>query len=131
MKNTTMDSSDFLVSPEEIAAMKNQQAVKPIARRSEWKIGYIPFPMAVLEALIRTNYMPALALAIAVYVGWYKDRHHRNPVKLTSALLAKFPISRKQKEKGLKFLGESGQFLVERFPGRNPLVLMKWKLTKD
>jgi hypothetical protein len=131
MKTQTIDPADFVVSPGKIAAVEKSAAPKPIARKSNHEIQFYQFPRAVHESLIRANYMPALALAAAVYKGWYKDRDHRNPVKLTSALLAGFGASKDQKWKALKVLEESGHFLVERFPGHNPLVMMKWKLVKD
>jgi len=88
-------------------------------------------PKIVAGALIRANYMPAFALAVAIYETWYKDYKKRNPVTLTSARLAEFRISKDQKLKGLKILEQSGLFLVKRFKGRNPLVTMPWLPTKD
>jgi len=106
-------------------------AAEPIPRKSKKEIQYYQFPKAVVDALIQANYAPAWALAAAIYKGWYKDFKKRNPVKLTSALLAEFRISKNQKAKGLKFLEQSDLFLVERFRGHNPLVTMKWILIKD
>jgi hypothetical protein len=63
----------------------------------------LPFPKAVVDALIRVNYAPAWALRQRIYKRWYEDFKKRNPVKLTSALLAEFEISKDQKSKGLKF----------------------------
>ena len=106
-------------------------AAKPIPQKSKKEIEFYQFPKAVVDALIQANYAPAWALAAAIYKGWYKDFKKRNPVKLTSALLAEFRISKNQKSKGLKFLEQSDLFLVERFRGRNPSVTMKWILIKD
>ena len=106
-------------------------AAEPIPRKSKKEIEFYQFPKAVVDALIRMNYAPALALAAAVYKGWYDDFKKHNPVKLTSALLAEFRVSKDQKSKGLKLLEQSDQFLVERFRGHNPLVTMKWILIKD
>jgi hypothetical protein len=106
-------------------------AAKPIPQKSKKEIEFYQFPKAVVDALIQANYAPAWALAAAIYRGWYKDFKKRNPVKLTSALLAEFRISKNQKSKGLKFLEQSDLFLVERFRGHNPLVTMKWILIKD
>ena len=75
--------------------------------------------------------MPALALVMAIYEGWYRDFKKRNPVKLTSDLLAEFGVSKDQKSKALKVLEQTGFFVVERFHRRNPLVMMKWILPKD
>jgi hypothetical protein len=106
-------------------------AAKPIPQKSKKEIEFYQFPKAVVDALIRMNYAPAWALTAAVYKGWYDDFKKHNPVKLTSALLAEFRVSKDQKSKGLKLLEQSDQFLVERFRGHNPLVTMKWKLIKD
>jgi hypothetical protein len=126
-----IDPKDFVLSPEEIAAMKESPAKSPPSHKPARGIEFFKFPKAVLIAIFRANYMPTLALAMAVYEGWYRDFKKRNPVKLTSALLAEFGISRDQKYRALKILEQSGQFLVERSPRRNPLVMMKWKLQKD
>jgi len=106
-------------------------AAKPIPQKSTKEIEFYQFPKAVVDALIQANYAPAWALAAAIYKGSYKDFKKRNPVNLTSALLAEFRISKNQKSKGLKFLEQSDLFLVERFRGHNPLVTMKWILIKD
>ena len=98
-----------------MAAMKEQPAAKPIPRKSKKGIEFYQFPKAVVDALIRANYAPAWALAAAVYKGWYKDFKKRNPVKLTSALLAEFRISKDQKSQAPKVLEQSDLFLVERF----------------
>ena len=82
-----------------MAAMKEQPAAKPIPRKSKKEIEYYQFPKAVVDALIRANYAPAWALAAAVYKGWYEDFKKRNPVKLTSALLAEFRDFKKPKVK--------------------------------
>jgi hypothetical protein len=114
-----------------IAMVIEPLAAKPIPQKSKKEIEFYQFPKAVVDALIQANYAPAWALAAAIYKGWYKDFKKRNPVKLTSALLAEFRISKNQKAKGLKFLEQSDLFLVERFRGHNPLVTMKWILIKD
>jgi hypothetical protein len=105
---------------------KLQPAKSPSSHKPKCGIEFYKFPKAVVDALIQVNYMPAWVLAAAVYKGWFEDFKHRNPVKLTSARLAGFRISKDQKTKGLKFLERTGLFLVERPPGRNPLVMMKW-----
>ena len=106
-------------------------AAKPIPQKSKKEIEFYQFPKAVVDALIQANYAPAWALAAAIHKGRYEDFKKRNPVKLTSALLAEFRVSKKQKSKGLRLLEQTDLFLVERFPGRNPLVTMKWILIKD
>ena len=129
--STTFRPEDFRLSPEEMAAMKKPPPAISVPQKSKKEIEFYQFPKAVVDALIQANYAPAWALAAAIYKGWYKDFKKRNPVKLTSALLAEFRISKNQKSKGLKFLEQSDLFLVERFRGHNPLVTMKWILIKD
>ena len=127
---TGFDPEQFRLSPEEIAStVKNPRVKSP--RKPKGGIQFYQFPKAVVDALTQVNYAPAWALAAAIYKGWYEDFKKRNPVKLTSALLAAFRVSRGQKLRGLRFLEQSDLFLVERFRGRNPLVTMKWLLIKD
>jgi hypothetical protein len=129
--STTLRPEEFRLSQEQMATTKEQPTAKQIPRKSKKEIQFYQFPKTVVDALIQANYAPAWALAAAIYKGWYKDFKKRNPVKLTSALLAEFRISKNQKSKGLKFLEQSDLFLVERFRGHNPLVTMKWILIKD
>src|SRR5215471_13536607 len=102
-----------------------------ISRKSKRGINFYPFPKAVVDVLIRANYAPAWSVVAAGYKGWYADFKKRNPVKLTSALLAEFRVSRGQKLRSLRFLEQSDLFLVERFPRRNPMVTMRWIPIKD
>jgi hypothetical protein len=127
----TIDPKDFVLSPEDLAEMKESSAESPSTHKPQRGLEFYQFPKTVVDTLVRANYGPAWALAAAVYRGWYGDFRKRNPVKLTTALLAEFKISRDQKWRALKVLEQTGQFLVERSPGRNPLVMMKWKLPKD
>ena len=136
------------LTPEQLEALKNggklemwdgipmviekiQPAKLPSSHKPKCGIEFYQFPKAVVDAVIRANYMPAFTLAVASYETWYKDYKKRNPVTLTSARLAEFRISKDQKLKGLKILEQSGLFLVKRFKGRNPLVTMPWLPTKD
>jgi hypothetical protein len=129
--STTFRPEDFRLSPEQMAATKEQPPAEPILRKSKKEIQYYQFPKAVVDALIQANYAPAWALAAAIYKGWYKDFKKRNPVTLTSAQLAEFQISRGQKARALKVLENTDHFIVERFGRRNPLVTMNWILIKD
>jgi hypothetical protein len=127
----SLDPKRYVLSSEEIAALKELPAKLPSSRKSKHEIQFYQFPTAMVNVLVRTDYAPAWRLAAAVYKGWYKGYKNPNPVKLTSALLTEFRISKDQEWKALKILEQSGLFLVERFPGRSPLVMMKWKLVKD
>jgi hypothetical protein len=121
-----LDPKDF-VDVEAAKAEESPAAVKPKSG-----IKFYPLPDALVRTLIRTNYMPALALAAAIYKAYFKDWKNRNPVKLTSAYLAEFHLSKDQKFRGLRILEQSGAFTVERFKGRNPVVTMTWlRIKKD
>jgi hypothetical protein len=125
-----IDPKDFILSPEELAEMK-KSPTPASPRKQKRGLEFYQFPKAILIAVFRANYMPALALVMAIYEGWYRDFKKRNPVRLTSDLLAEFGVSKDQKSKALKVLEQSGFFVVERFHRRNPLVMMKWILPKD
>ena len=129
--STTFKPEDFRLSPEEMAAMKEQPAAERIPRKSKKEIQYYQFPKAVVDALIRANYGPAWALAAAVYKGWYKDYKKRNPILVTSAILVEYGLSRNQKSRALKVLEGTGQYIVDRFARHNPLVTMKWVPVKE
>jgi hypothetical protein len=129
------DFKKFVLSDEQIKEEQDRLTKSPgglpHSRKPKRDIEFYKFPKAVMDALVQANYMPALTVAMAVYKSWYLDFKKQNPVKLTSALLGEFRVSRHQKRKALKILGQSDQFLVENFSGRNPLVTMKWILIKD
>jgi hypothetical protein len=112
-----------------MAAVKNPQRTAPSVIEKE--IQYYQFPKAVGDALIRANYGPAWALAVAVYKGWYKDYKKRNPILVTSAILVEYGLSRNQKSRALKILEGTGQYIVDRFARHNPLVTMKWVPVKE
>ena len=136
------NSETLNLTPEQLEALKNGgrlemwDGIPMVIEKGQFSdhqssknkrgIEFYLFPKALVDALVQMDYAPAWALAAAVYKGWYKDFKKRNPVKLTSALLAEFRVSRGQKLRGLRFLEQSDLFLVERFRGRNPSVTMKW-----
>jgi hypothetical protein len=126
-----IDPKDFILSPEDLTAMKESPPKSPSAHKQKRGIQFYKFPKEVVDVLVRANYAPAWTLTAAIFKGCYDDFKHRNPVKLTSALLKDFRISKKQKYKALKLLEQSGQFLVERRLRHNPLVMMKWIPPKD
>jgi hypothetical protein len=126
-----LDPKDFCLSPEDIAAMKKSVAKSSPADKPKHGIEFYPFPGDVVDALIRANYAPAWTLAAVVYKTWYRDYKKLNPVLVTSAILAKYGLTRHQKSRALKILENSGQYSVERSANRNPLVMIKWKLVKE
>jgi hypothetical protein len=128
---TTLNPKDFidLEAARKLATKAEKTSAPPKPKSG---IKFYLFPEALVRTLVRTNYMPALALAAAIYRAYFKDWKNRNPVKLTSAHLAEFHISRGQKLRALKILEQSGAFSVERFGGRNSLITMTWlRIKKD
>jgi hypothetical protein len=107
-----------------MAAMKKQPAAKSTLRKAKKGIEFYQFPIDILKQLAEGN--PALLVAMAVYKGWFESFKRRNPVKLTSAMLAEFGLSKDQKYRALKVLSKNPYFIVERSDRRNPLITMKW-----
>lgn len=119
---------NFIVSDAEVAELKQQSSANGQKRRkAKREIDFYQFPEAVLQGILKTNYLPTLVLAMAVYKAWYDDFEKKNPVKLTTKRLEGFDLSPFQKSRGLKKLESTGQFIIERFPGSAPVVTMKWK----
>ena len=126
-----LNPKDFRLSPEDIATMKKSAAKSSPADKPKREIEFYPFPGDVVDALIRANYAPAWTLVAVIYKTWYRDYKKVNPVLVTSAILAKYGLTRHQKSRALKILEDSGQYIVDRSGNRNPLVMMKWKLVKE
>jgi len=132
VKTSSLSPNEFRLSPEDMAAMKKPPADKPSpSRKPKREIEFYPFPGDVVDALIRANYAPAWTLAAVIYKTWYRDYKKLNPVLVTSAILAKYGLTRHQKSRALKILEDSGQYIVERSANHNPLVMMKWIRVKE
>jgi hypothetical protein len=132
VKTSSLSPNDFRLSSEDMAAMKKRPTDKsPPPRKPKREIEFYPFPAAVVDALIRANYAPAWTLAAVIYKTWYRGYKKLNPVLVTSAILAKYGLTRHQKSRALKILEDSDQYIVERSANRNPLVMLKWKLVKE
>ena len=115
-----------------MAAMKKLPADKSsLPRKPKREIEFYPFLGHVVDALIRANYAPAWTLAAVIYKTWYRGYKKLNPVLVTSAILAKYGLTRHQKSRALEILEDSGQYIVERSANRNPLVMMKWIPVKE
>jgi hypothetical protein len=100
-------------------------------RAAKQPIQFYKFPKAVVVGLLKANYSTAWPLVAAILETYYDDYEKKNPVKLTSKKLKKYGISKDQKARGLKVLEGIDQFSIERFPRQNPLISLKWELTKD
>jgi len=131
--NELFSEKNLRLTPEQIAAALKQQAQQaklPALRKAKQEIEFYQFPKPVLIAILQSGYMPALAVAAAIHETWYKG-FQRNPIRLASARLREFRISRGQKLRALKILEQTGLFDVKRFPRRNPLITLKWLRTTD
>jgi len=129
-----IDPQELFLTKERIKELQAEKSARLAVKKAEKKprpgIQFYQFPVDVINAIDRSNYAPVWRLVHAIYKTWFENRN-RNPVKLTSARLAEFQISRGQKSRALKILEQIDQFGVERLEGRNPLVTMKWKPLKD
>jgi hypothetical protein len=128
----TLNAEDFRLSPEDLAQNNGQHKPARMPRaKAKRLIGFYQFPRMVVDELIRADSAPAWALAAIIYETWYYDYEKRNPVRLTTQSVRNRGISRASKLRALKILENTGQFVVERTPGQNPMVTMKWMLIKD
>jgi hypothetical protein len=110
---------------------KNGAGKTKPARKRHREIEFYKFPQAVVDGIRKAKYPPAMLLVAAVLETYYDDYEKRNPVRLTSKKLKGYGISRNQKMRGLKVLEGTDQFSIERSPRQNPLIFLKWELTKD
>jgi hypothetical protein len=108
MNGDRISTGEFRITPEKLAELqKLTPAQSPSPRKSKRKIEFYKFTVAVVGALVRANnYGPAWALVAATLDAYLDDYKHRNPVKLTSARLAKFGVTRGQKLRALKILAD-------------------------
>jgi hypothetical protein len=114
------------LTPEEIEKYQAARPTRAKAKASKSSMEFVMIPLHVIKTLAST--IPALAVVAAITKTHYDDIDHNNPIRLTSACLAEFGISRGQKTRVLKFLEKAGLVHVDRRTGRNPLVTVKWKL---
>jgi hypothetical protein len=127
--DTFPDLDALRLTPEQVAELQKSQKswkVKPAKRRG---IDWYLFPARVLDAVgkaSRQNHTPAPLILTLVLCEIRFKSFGQNPVKLTTAALAKFSISRKQKLWALKLLEETGYFTITRQHGKNPIVRMNW-----
>jgi hypothetical protein len=126
-------------SPEQLKSLTPEQVTKLLKtqaksspkspRKLKRGIEFYRLEKALSDALKPVEHASVWRLVLAILQAHF-DGFEKNPVKLTSALLAEFRISRYQKLRGLRILERTGLFCVERASGRNPLVTMKWKPIK-
>lgn len=91
---------------------------KPKRIKGEFLKG--PIPLAWLTVASKLSGKASLAVALAI---WFEaGRRKSKVVKLTSAILERFNVSRKCKYRALKSLEKAGLIRVHREPRRNPVV---------
>jgi hypothetical protein len=128
--NELFSEKNLRLSQEQIAAVLKQQAKSLTPRKPKKEIDFYQFPTPAFDAIIRSGYTPAFAVAAAIHRTWFEN-YQQNPITLTSVRLAGFLISRGQKLRALKILEETGYYKVRRFPRRNPQVTLKWLRLRD
>src|SRR5262249_6125014 len=79
-----------------------------------------PIPLSWLTPASRLRGKAPLAVAMAI---WFESGRRRSlEVRLTSAILRRFSVSRKTKYRALDALSKAGLIRVQREPRRNPVV---------
>jgi hypothetical protein len=118
--------SSLELSPEELVAAQSssQETVK---RRRAKKDEFCQIPFRVVVDIMKTGSPPPRVLGVlaALYEHWFRNCRY-NPVKLTSAALRKYGVTRMQKSRALKFLEKSGCVWIDHSSGKNPWVTLKW-----
>jgi hypothetical protein len=125
-----IDTQELFLTEEQIREFQARKSSRRSEKKPKREIQFFQFPKPVLVTIIRSGYMPALAVAAAIHETWYRG-FRRNPITLTSTRLGEFRISKDQKLRALKILEQSGCFLVKRFRGRNPVITLKWLRIED
>jgi hypothetical protein len=127
-------SDDFikslLIPPEELIHKDGRQ--KKAGDRSKGNgFEFFQFPVGVMTRIGKaSNGAGVLGVLLALYELWF-TRLNYNPVRLTSRSLRKYGVSRYQKRRALRALEKSGQILIDRSHGKNPLVTLKWLPLKE
>jgi hypothetical protein len=134
--NTESDPLAEFRLPEDFLKARLPNGPRKETKDFEWIKNY-RFPPSALNAIYavsdnRTRLRPVLAVLMALFELWYTsgrwDRRYRNPVKLTSAYLKRFGVSRGQKLRALKLFEKAGIISVQyRGRGQNPWVTLKWE----
>jgi hypothetical protein len=120
------------LSPEEVAVFQ-QNAVRPVSRYGKQpKIQFMKIPIPLSESLeqLKADWT-VYAIFRILYMEWYSDPNHYNPVPLTSCALRRVGISRWQKYRALSILEKTGLISVFREKSKNPQVLLNWLPLKE
>jgi len=144
---TNSDADDIFSHPERLRFSGEQMAkVQETKRRLEGacktgctrvkggqsKFKFYQFPASVLEPVAQSGRTGQLALLVLMaLLKRHFSNGQENPLKLTTKCLESSDISRGQKRRALMFLEKRGFIMIQREPGRNPLVTLPWRPLKE
>jgi hypothetical protein len=139
--NPFEDLDSWRAKPEDVARWQKAQAEQ--RRRAEKDtpptkkesgLQFYRFPRSVIQQILKASHgrggMASMVILFVLYELWFTRRNY-NPVMLTSRSLRQYGISMGLKCYALKLLEKSGQILVDRSPGKNPWVTLKWLPIKN
>jgi hypothetical protein len=131
-----MNNSDDPFDPTNLVLPKNFLKNREVVTkgRSDGAYQFHQIPVSAVHKLLTVLnsaepvFTVLLALCELKFNQYEKEKRckRRAPALLTSRLLKKYGISRKQKRRALQILQRAGLIAVEQGEGKNPLVTMKW-----
>jgi hypothetical protein len=152
MRNNDLDEFDprnLVGTPEQVTKWQKARAERRIQQEraaqetfknrsaptgKESGLQFYRFPRPVIQEILKTSRgrgsAASLVILFVLYELWFTHRNY-NPVMLTSHSLRQYGITRDLKCHALKLLEKSGQVLVDRSPGRNSWVTLKWLPPKN
>jgi hypothetical protein len=90
-------------------------------KRIRFKNGFIAGPLS-LPWFSTAARLPKCAITVGLALWFLKNLRKSNTVKLQPSITQKFNIPKPSVHRGLSTLEAHGLVLVERYPGRSPLV---------
>jgi hypothetical protein len=100
----------------------------PERKLARFQMKFYKWPVTLFEALIEQKAGWAVWTVAGILLEkHFKDINHSNPVRLTSADLQRFGISRYHKYQSLIILAKTNLFRIERCEKKNPSVLLCWE----
>lgn len=122
-----MRVEDFEIDP--LQFHKTQSKDKKSAGQKR-KLLFYQFPPHIVESVLEKygskNAGPCWAILLVLYEKWYLDFQHRHKIRLTSADLAQYGVSRGQKRRALTMLVKANVVTIDRTTGKNPWVTCHW-----